>query len=271
MSAGAHRTATSSTAAANDHTITRHFAIRTFTITPTAGANGSISPATAQTVNYGGSQTFNINPNTGYAIADVLVDGVSQGPIASYQFTNVTGNRTISASFVIRTFTITPTAGANGSISPATAQTVNYGGSQTFNINPNTGYAIADVLVDGVSQGPIASYQFTNVTGNTYDQRQLRDPHLHHHADRRRQRLHQPGHGADGELRRQPDLHINPNTGYAIADVLVDGVSQGPIASYQFTNVTGNRTISASFVIRTFTITPTAGANGSISPARRRP
>jgi hypothetical protein len=35
-------------------------------------------------------------------IADVLVDGVSQGAIGSYSFSDVTGNHTINASFVQR-------------------------------------------------------------------------------------------------------------------------------------------------------------------------
>ena len=51
--------------------------------------------------------------------------------MTSYDFTNVTANKTISASFAINTYTITPSAGAHGSISPATVQTVNYGGSRT--------------------------------------------------------------------------------------------------------------------------------------------
>jgi hypothetical protein len=149
-----------------DHTISASFAIDTFTITPSAGANGSITPGTAQTVNYGDSATFNIAPDTGYHILDVLVDGVSQGAIASYTFNNVTADHTISASFAIDTFTITPSAGANGSIIPGTPQTVNYGDSATFNIVADTGYSITGVWVDGVSQGVIGSYTFNNVTAD---------------------------------------------------------------------------------------------------------
>ena len=52
-----------------------------------------------------------------------------------------------------------------------------------------------------------------------------------------------------------------------MADVLVDGVSVGAVTSYTFTNVTANHTIAASFAINTYTITATAGANGTIEPA----
>jgi len=140
--------------------------VQTFVITPTAGANGTITPGTPQTVSYGSGQAFAIAANTGYVIADVGVDGVSQGAIASYTFTNVTANHAITASFAVQTFVITPTAGANGTITPGTPQTVSYGASRTFSIAANAGYVIADVTVDGVSQGPIASYTFTNVTAN---------------------------------------------------------------------------------------------------------
>jgi len=149
-----------------DHSVTASFAINTYSITPSAGANGSISPNAPQTVAYGAAQTFTITPASGYHIADVLVDGSSVGAVTSYPFTNVTAVHTISASFAINTYAITPSAGANGSISPKTPQTVAYGAEQAFTFAAATGYYIADVLVDGVSVGPVAKYTFTAVAAN---------------------------------------------------------------------------------------------------------
>jgi len=94
----------------------------------------------------------------------VLVDGVSAGAVTSHTFTNVTTAHTIAATFAINTFTITASAGANGTIAPSGIQTVNYGANQTFTITPTLGYHVADVLVDGVSAGAVTSYTFTNVT-----------------------------------------------------------------------------------------------------------
>ncbi len=74
-----------------------------------------------------------------------------------YAFDNVTADHTIAVVFAINTYTITPTAGTNGSISPNTQQTVNYGSSKTFNFTPNTGYHIASVVVDGVPLGTTPS------------------------------------------------------------------------------------------------------------------
>src|SRR5206468_1802053 len=149
-----------------DHTIAASFAINTYTIMASAGANGSISPSGAVTVIYGASQTFTIAPSTGYHIADVLVDGSSVGAVTSYTFTNVTATHTIAASFAINTYTITASAGANGSITPSGPVTVNYGASQAFTISPIPGYSVADVLVDGISVGAVASYTFNTVTAN---------------------------------------------------------------------------------------------------------
>ncbi len=71
----------------------------TFTITAYAGANGAISPSGVVTVNSGDSQTFTITPDSGFHVANVLVDGVSAGAVGGIAFTNITANHTIVASF----------------------------------------------------------------------------------------------------------------------------------------------------------------------------
>src|SRR5213075_718126 len=100
-----------------------------------------------------------------YHIADVVVDGGSVGAVATRTFTNVTGAQTIAASFAIDVETITASAGAGGAISPSGAVAVNCGTDKTFTITPAACYHIADVAVDGVSVGAVASRTLTNVTG----------------------------------------------------------------------------------------------------------
>ncbi len=73
----------------------------TFTITATAGSNGSISPNGAVSVQQGSDQTFGIAPDQGYIIHDVIVDGVSVGVDSSYTFTNIVDDHTILATFAI--------------------------------------------------------------------------------------------------------------------------------------------------------------------------
>jgi hypothetical protein len=99
----------------------------------------------------------------------VLVDGVSVGAVDSYTFPNVQADHTIAASFEEtppNTYTITATAGANGSISPSGSVTVTEGDDQVFTITPNTGYHILDVLVDGASVGAVDSYTFEDVAAD---------------------------------------------------------------------------------------------------------
>jgi hypothetical protein len=95
-----------------------------------------------------------------------MVDGVSVGPVTSYTFDQVVEDHTIQASFTLDTVTITASAGTNGKISPAGGVSVNYGGSQSFSITPYTGYQVADVLVDGLSVGPVSSYTFDQAIEN---------------------------------------------------------------------------------------------------------
>ena len=148
--------------------ITATLEVAEHTITATAGSHGAISPSGAVTVSDGGNKTFTITPNTGYQVADVKVDGVSKGSITSYTFTNVTSDHTIQATFEVQTFTITPSVSGNGTITPSTAQTVQYGGSKTFYFAPSTGGKFVKLEVDGTTQTLSQSgvYTFTNVTAN---------------------------------------------------------------------------------------------------------
>jgi uncharacterized repeat protein (TIGR02543 family) len=71
----------------------------TFTLAPSAGPRGVISPAATQTVYYRDTKTFTITPAAGYHTVAVLLDGVSVGARSSVTFRNVTANHTISATF----------------------------------------------------------------------------------------------------------------------------------------------------------------------------
>jgi hypothetical protein len=111
----------------------------TFTITASAGTNGSISPSGAVVVGQGANQTFTITPNSGFSVGSVTVDGASVGAVTSYTFSNVQANHTISATFTsLPTFSITASAGANGSISPSGTVVVAQGANQSFTIAANS-------------------------------------------------------------------------------------------------------------------------------------
>jgi hypothetical protein len=248
------------------HTISATFEILTYNINASAGANGSISPSGATAVNHGASQGYTITPDSGYHIADVLVDGISAGAVGSYTFSNVTEAHTISATFAINTYNITASAGANGSVTPSGVTAVNHGANQGYTITPAVGYHVDQVLVDGIIQGAITSYTFSNVTEahtisatfaiNTYN--------ITASA------------GANGSVTPSGVTAVNhgasqgytitPAVGYHVDQVLVDGIIQGAITSYTFSNVTAAHTISATFAIDQFLIVSSTGPGGIVSP-----
>lgn len=134
------------------------------TVTPSAGSYGSINPSIPQTIISGQTSSFTLIPNNGYHIDTVTgCNGTLNGSV--YTTGPVTVDCAVTATFA-NTFVITASAGANGSITPSGTVTVNAGASGTFSILPNSGYAVADVLVDGLSVGPVTSYTFTNVEAN---------------------------------------------------------------------------------------------------------
>jgi hypothetical protein len=141
-----------------NHTISATFAIKTYTITASAGAGGSISPSGAVSVNCSANQTFNITADSCYNIAAVLVDGSPVGAVASYTFTNVTANHTISATFAIKTYTmtvnVTPSGGGNVTVNGATPS--GYPNTTTWNCGEN-------VTLNAVAA---SGYSFVNWSGD---------------------------------------------------------------------------------------------------------
>src|SRR2546428_9378638 len=93
-----------------------------------------------------------------------LIAALSPDTTPFRSFTNVVANHTIAASFAIDTYTITASAGSNGSISPTGAVSVNHGASQAFSITPAANYHVIDVLLAGVSVGAVTRSTFSNVT-----------------------------------------------------------------------------------------------------------
>ncbi|MDD2734858.1 MAG: DUF1566 domain-containing protein [Desulfuromonadaceae bacterium] len=249
-----------------DCTVTATFSVASYPITASAGANGSITPTGTTIVTYNGSQSYNITPATGYHNADVLVDGVSVGAVTSYTFSNVVTSHTITASFAIDTITITATAGTNGSITPSGATSVSYNGSQSYSITPATGYHIADVLVDGVSVGAVAGYTFSNVVTSHTITASFAINGYTITATAGTNGSITPTGVANVGYNGSQSYSIVPATGYHITDVLVDGVTVGAVAGYTFSSIAANHTIAASFAVNSYTITATAGTNGSITP-----
>ncbi len=143
-----------------DISVTAAFAINVYTLTYTADQNGSISGTPVQTVNYGAN---------GAAVSAVAKDGChfvqwSDGLLtATRTDTNVKANISVTAMFAVNMYTLTYTAGANGTLVGESPQTVIHGGTGTAVMAvAATNYHFAQ-WSDGVLT---ASRTDANVTGN---------------------------------------------------------------------------------------------------------
>src|SRR5450830_1006186 len=133
-----------------------------YTLAYTAGANGTITGTSPQTVDHGASGTLvTAVPNAGYHFVS-WSDGILT---AARTDTNVTADKTATDNFTtaIDTFTLAYTAGANGTITGTTPQTVNHGANGTLvTAVPNAGYH----FVKWSDNVMTASRTDTNVTAN---------------------------------------------------------------------------------------------------------
>ncbi len=250
------------------HTIEATFESNgSYDIVATATTGGAISPLGTSSVPCGTDATYTITADDCYSIADVLVDGVSVGAVGTYTFSDVSEAHTIHAIFTLNgPYTISASAGLNGSVTPADASTVACGDDLTYTIAADACYHIEDVLVDEVSVGPVSSYTFSDVHGNhtisaTFainGPYTITDTHVGNGSV--------TGSGTNVTCGTDVTYTITPDDCYHIVDVLVDGNSVGDGGSYTFNNVTDNHTIHVVFAINTYDITATAGSGGSIAP-----
>lgn len=249
-----------------------------YTITATAGDNGTIDPAGEVDVDAGASQTFVMVPDAGFTIADVLVDGNSVGPLAAYTFENVADDHTIHVSFqaivVPDQYTITATAGDNGVISPAGEVVVNSGTNLTFTMNPARGYEVAEVLVDGASVGYATVYTFTKISADHTISVSFQPTTVTQYTITATA-------GANGAISPAGEVIVNegesrmfvmdPADGYVVGNVEIDGVSEGALLAYTFTDVYENHTIAVTFKYApmpvTYTITIVTDGSGTVTPS----
>lgn len=107
-----------------------------YTVTPSAGANGTISPSTPQTVNSGATTTFTITPNSGYTASASGCGGSLAG--STYTTGAITANCTVTASFSSSATAPTVTTSRVTNITQTTAAsggTITSNGGATINVS----------------------------------------------------------------------------------------------------------------------------------------
>ncbi len=147
----------------SNHVIIASFEPIPYTITSTYGPWGIIVPAGEVEVPYGGDKLFEIIPDPGYRIDQLKIDNVTVVTTPEYKFVNVTSDHAIHATFTSEPFSIIATAGTGGTINPSGEVSVIYGSNQTFYAQPDSGYQLNGLLIDGAVFTTESSYTFYNV------------------------------------------------------------------------------------------------------------
>ncbi len=225
-------------------------------INASAGSNGSISPSGTVAVAFGSNQTFAITPNVGYSIVDVKVDGASVGAVSSYTFNNVTAFHTIEALFAINTYQLTvelsnPGGGVVAS-SPAgincgidCSEIYAHGTSVTLTVTADIAYDF--IGWTGACTGAGNCFITMDSAKNVIANFEIKKFAIAASVDAAESGTIAPSGNVIATYGGSQTFTMTSNIGYSIADVLVDGNPVGPVASYTFSNITANHTISVTF------------------------
>ncbi|MBN2018737.1 MAG: hypothetical protein JW749_00770 [Sedimentisphaerales bacterium] len=245
-----------------NYTVQANFAIDTFTLTYNAGTGGTISGTTPQTVNCGddGSPVTAV-PNACYHFVN-WSDGSTDNPRTDL---NVTADITVTANFTIDTFTVTASAGPNGSVAPPSV-VVNCGGDQMFTADHDNGYEVDTWYLDG---NPVQTggntYTLSNITANHTVNVTFKIKTFSITASAGPHGFVAPT-SAVVDYNGSQCFTASPDTGYEIDKWYLDGNEVQTGGGYCLFNITANHTVNVTFKIMTFTVSGTAGENGSIAP-----
>lgn len=146
-------------------------ALPQFVIQTSIEGAGKISPSGYVKVDSATDKTFTITPEKWFVIDYIEVDGVNKGAQSSYTFTKVEEAHTLKAVFkkdpdAPDLYTVSTTAGANGSVSPEGTFVIEAGKDSVVTFTPKSGYVIDWVKVNGTKRGPIEKLTIKNLHKN---------------------------------------------------------------------------------------------------------
>ncbi len=232
-------------------------------------AGGSISPAGEVSVTLNGSRSYSISPLTGYEIVNLVIDGKKVDAATSHTFSSVTTNHTISAVFKQRAdyVTLTVTPGKGGKSSPTGKVLVAKGSSPVVTLLPDINFRVLDAKVGKTSAGSGATVTVGDIQADTaVTATFIKQPVIT--AKQTAGGTVGPAGNKVVTMGGSQVYNINPVIGYKLDSLLVDGKKVDDVDGiYEFTNVTGNRSISAKFSLTTHVVEASSPAGGTITPA----
>ncbi len=233
------------------------------------GANGQINPVgmTIRTLTYGNSLRFVFNPNTGYLVDSVIVNGNKIDSLLGYTFSNIITSQSIRVTFKPIQITINAIAVSKGQISPIGSSNLIYGNTLRYVITPITGYIVDSVFVNGIKVDSVISYTFSNVISNQSIRVTFKPIEISINSSA----------GANGNISKTgtskliygDSLRINftSNYGYTIDSIIINGIKVVTNSSYLFMNILVNQNLRVTFKPIEINIITDQVSNGLISPS----
>ena len=150
------------------HAISKtHFSLKIseaqYLIQTVISGSGSITPINP-IVKKRDQVVIRMKPADGLMVKDVIIDGISKGPMPRFIAYGIDPPKSLTAIFgPPEEYTITTIANTGGNISPSGPVYLKEKGKQLFTINSDFGYVLVDVLIDGKSIDPVVLYQFSDI------------------------------------------------------------------------------------------------------------
>lgn len=256
----------------------------THKMTAIADAHGTITSTginaqNSTVVSYdsrGSSRTYSISADSGYTIQNVKVDGVDQGAITTYTFTNITAPHSIEVVTTATLNNVTINQDTGGHVvqglddcTSSSCSYTRYSGTYTFVFAPDANYSLYGLSINGVVQ-PVPGGQVTTyslpiaIAGSTTIDVDW-EPLINVTSSAGTGGTISPS-GTTAVPRGQSlTLDIVPDAGYRIFSITDNGVNVGNTSPYTLTNIQATHDVVVTFM-PVHTLTATAGPNGTITP-----
>jgi hypothetical protein len=141
-----------------------------YTIGVSAGPNGMVTPSGNVVVESGQTLGMTATPSQNYIVDKWYVNGYQQATGNTTLLLGVNANATVYVTFKPIVYTVSVSAGANGTVSPSGAVSVNSGDTLNLTASPAQGYVVDHWTLNGTAaQQGGTSYSLKVTSQNTVD------------------------------------------------------------------------------------------------------
>ena len=214
--------------------------------------NGIVTPSGKNYINRFQELLCLFNPDPGYKIKDVILNGVSLGAISGYKFSEITSNQSLRVEFEKITYSVNVISGNGGAVDILGAVQVDPGAGITVNITPDELFVIDSIKVDGVSVEITNTLTLGSITKDTLIEIAFKQAIFSITTDTSSGGTVTPSASlASGETIKV-DFHAK--FWYNVKDVIIDGASIGAVGNYTFVGVDRDHTVYVEYKLNVWLI-----------------